>query len=500
MLEFLLNGVPQKVNHCDPNSTLLDHLRTQLNQNGTKEGCASGDCGACTVAVGEISNEVDSETGDQADNSNEDNIHYKSVNACITLLANLHGKHVITVEGLANGEQLHPSQQAMIDCHGSQCGFCTPGFVMSMFVLERNHDSPPNRHEISEALGGNLCRCTGYRPIIDATVQMFDPQLSPSKDRFSEQQSQWLTQLRTMNKEDHVRLVHNDKKYFAPTHLEDLAELMLRHPNARLVAGGTDLALEFTQFLREIDTLIYTGRVADLKRVETTDNELSIGAAATYSEFSPALLAFYPDARELIERIGSRQIRNQGTLGGNIGNASPIGDMPPLLIAMNAQLVLRCGDATRTIAVEDYFVGYKKTLLHASEFIEKIIIPKPAKNSVFRAYKISKRYEDDISASCGAFSLTLKDNRVSGVRIAFGGMAEIPKRALHCEQALLQQPLSSDNIANAARAMSNDYQPISDFRASSEYRLKVSQNMLTRLHLELTHPENEHATRVINHA
>tara|TARA_R110000868_G_scaffold125077_2_gene330590 strand:- start:16956 stop:18416 length:1461 start_codon:yes stop_codon:yes gene_type:complete len=486
LITFLLNQQEHTVENIDPNTTVLDYLREQLHKTGTKEGCASGDCGACTVVVATVDN---------------GNLQYQAINACITPLATLHGKQLITVEDLKQGEQLHPVQQAMVDCHGSQCGFCTPGFVMSMFAYRKNHSdsdkaSATNRENINEALGGNLCRCTGYHPIIDAAVQMFDPK---AEDQFSATEQTTINELTAIQQDDQpVTLSSKGRDYYAPSNVKDLAELMLANPKARLVAGGTDLSLEFTQFLRNIDTLIYTGRVAELKTINETEQSLSIGAAVTYTDAKSQLVALYPDLHELIDRLGSRQIRNQGTIGGNVGNASPIGDMPPVLIALNAELILRKGERSRRIAVADYFVSYKVTAQETSEFIERIIIPKPAAGYNFKVYKISKRLEDDISATCGAFNIKVENGAVTDALIAFGGMAEIAKRASHCEQALINQAWNDETIDKAMAALANDFAPISDFRASAEYRLKVSQNMLRRYLLE--HQTSTQTLRVTHYA
>ena len=466
MVKFLLNQSEITVDPVDPNTTVLEYLREHLHRTGTKEGCASGDCGACTVVIAE---------------GEGDKLAYRSANACITAVGSLHGKQLITVEDLQH-QNAHPVQQAMVDCHGSQCGFCTPGFIMSMFALRKNSQTADHNKTL-ESLGGNLCRCTGYRPIIDAAEKMFD---SPCDDHFSRSEQQVLEALNTINSEQPEVVLSNDgKHFFSPTSVADLADLLLEYPQAKLLAGGTDLCLEFTQFLRDAEILIYTGRVRDMAQLEHTDQSLELGAAVTYSQAKDSLVELYPDLHELIERLGSLQIRNQGTIAGNIGNASPIGDMPPVLIALDAQLLLRRGDQTRLVAVEDYFVKYKVTVLQRSEFIERIIIPRPQAQQLFRTYKISKRLEDDISATCGAFSLQIDDDKVSDVRIAFGGMAEIPKRAEHCERALLNQPWSQQTIAHAAAELAKDFAPITDFRASAEYRLSVSQNMLHRLFLEL---------------
>ena len=466
MIKFLLNNEQHVLQNIDPNSSVLDYLRDHLSLHGTKEGCASGDCGACTVVLGEV---VD------------DKLNYAAVNACIAPLGSLHGKQLLTVEHLKHGDSLHPVQQAMVDCHASQCGFCTPGFVMSMFAYRKTH-AQPERDSINAALGGNLCRCTGYRPIIDAAVQMYE---APPADQFTALEAETIQALQRINADDaEIELEANGKKYFVPSNVQLLADLLLQHPQAKLVIGGTDLSLEFTQFLRECDVLIYTGRVKELLAVNDVGDAIEIGAAVSYSNCEAVLVEQYPDLHELIERLGSRQIRNQGSLGGNVGNASPIGDMPPVLIALDARLVLRKGNTTRTIAVADYFVSYKKTLQQTSEFIERIIVPKAKPGYLFKAYKISKRLEDDITATLGVFYIKLEDSVVIDVRIAFGGMAEIPERANRCEQTLQGQRWNAETIAAGMAALDDDFSPISDFRASANYRMQVSKNLLQRLYLE----------------
>lgn len=467
MIKFLLNQSETNIDQIDPNTSVLDYLRDHLNRTGTKEGCASGDCGACTVVIAEVE---------------KNQLVYHSANACITNIGSLHGKQLITVEDLKTNNQLHAVQQAMVDCHGSQCGFCTPGFIMSMFALRKNNKAS-DRHIINESLGGNLCRCTGYKPIIEAAQKTFD---SPCNDQFSEHQDIVVQQLNRINQQHPTaHLTHLDKQFFSPRTSDELADIFLKYPQARLLAGGTDLCLEFTQFLRDAKILIHTGRVKDLATIQLNRKTIELGASVTYSQAANQLIPHFPDLKELIERLGSIQVRNQATIAGNIGNASPIGDMPPVLIALGAELVLRKGKQRRTIAVEDYFIKYKVTSLQTSEFIEKIIIPKPNTEAIFKAYKISKRLEDDISATCGAFNIEIDQGTVSAVTIAFGGMAEIPKRAKHCEQALRNQPWNHKTIERAIDDLKKDFAPISDFRASAEYRLDVSQNMLRRLYLEL---------------
>jgi xanthine dehydrogenase small subunit len=469
VVKFLLNDEQCGLDHGDPHVSVLDFLREQLGLTGTKEGCASGDCGACTVVLGEA---VDGA------------MRYKAINSCITPVATLHGKQLLTVEHLRHSGRLHAVQQAMVDCHGSQCGFCTPGFVMSMFAYRKNH-AAPERHGVLEALGGNLCRCTGYRPIVDAAVQMYEPDL---EDQFTAAAAVTAKSLEAIT-DSGVAVALSDaesgKRYFAPETVEDLAALMLEYPQAKLLAGGTDLCLEFTQFLREFDTLVYTGRVAEMLTVRETASAIEIGAAVTYSHCTEVLVSHFPDMSELLERLGSLQIRNQGTVGGNIGNASPIGDMPPVLIALGADLVLRCGKETRVVPLQDYYLGYKQTVQRESEFIERIILPLPEAGYDFRVYKISKRLEDDISATCIALCVKVEAGVVSDARIALGGMAAIPARATNCERALRGQPWNEGTIEQAMAALAQDFNPISDFRASADYRLTVSQNLVKRFYLEL---------------
>tara|TARA_R110000764_G_scaffold193876_3_gene279139 strand:- start:5 stop:1462 length:1458 start_codon:yes stop_codon:yes gene_type:complete len=480
-VRFLLNNDVVVIENIDPNLTVLQYLRDERFKSGTKEGCASGDCGACTVVLAELSKD------NQA-------LNYKSINACISFVGSLHGKQLITVEDLKQGAKLHHVQQAMVDNHGSQCGFCTPGFVMSSFALHKQN-STPDRAQVLEALAGNLCRCTGYRSIIDAALTSSE---HAEADSFALHYQQTLQQLIDFKSLPSAQLSNSQHHYFAPKTIAELADKLLASPNATLVAGGTDLALSVTQSLATIDDLVYLGDVAELHRLEANDNEFIIGSAVPYSEFTSMLDNEYHELGEMIERIGSRQIRNNGTLGGNIGNASPIGDMPPALIALGAEISLQRGDVERRIALEDFFISYKKTVLKDAEFIKHIYIPKAKESQMFKLYKVSKRIDDDISAVLAAFFLEIKDNIITEVRIAFGGMAGIPIRAKQCEAALLNNQLSSDSIAAAQSALAQDFQPMSDVRASDKYRMKVAQNLLQKCYLELQNKTIE--TRVVNYA
>jgi len=483
VIQFLVNQELRNEHALDPNMSVLQYLREHLGKPGTKEGCASGDCGACTVVVGELTQ----------DDDGQDSLRYRSLNSCLTFVSSLHGKQLISVEGLKHQGALHSVQQAMADCHGSQCGFCTPGFVMSLFALQKNSQGH-DLHQAQEALAGNLCRCTGYRPILDAAEQSCR---LPCRDQFDAQQAQTISRLKAIAPTQTGELNSGDKRCLVPLTVADLADLYSSHPEARLLAGGTDLALEVTQFHKTLPVMIYVGHVAELKRIDKTANHLEIGAATPLTDCYGALNEEYPDFGDLLHRFASLQIRNQGTLGGNIGNASPIGDSPPLLIALDAQIVLRQGDRQRSMALEDYFIDYRITARQDSEFIEKIIVPRASNDWAFRAYKVSKRLDDDISAVCAAFNLSIEDGVVSGVRIAFGGMAAIPKRARACEAALRGKPWNQASIERACQALAEDFTPLSDFRASKEYRLLTAQNLLRKYFIELQTPHIE--TRVTDY-
>ncbi|MVW75605.1 xanthine dehydrogenase small subunit [Pseudomonas xionganensis] len=475
MIQFLLNRELRTEHALDPNVTVLQYLREHVGKTGTKEGCASGDCGACTVVVGELDGEK---------------VRYRTLNSCLTFVASLHGKQLISVEDLKHEGKLHGVQQAMVDCHGSQCGFCTPGFIMSLFALQKNSNGY-DKGQTLEALAGNLCRCTGYRPIIDAAEQAC---CQKQPDQFDAFEAETLAQLKAIAPRETAELNSGDKRCLLPLTVADLADLYAANPEARLLAGGTDLALEVTQFHRELPVMIYVGHIESMKRIEITDSSIEIGAAAALSDCYEALASEYPDFGELLHRFASLQIRNQGTLGGNIGNASPIGDAPPLLIALGAQIVLRKGNTSRSLPIEDYFLDYKVTARQEAEFIEKIIVPRQQAAQTFRAYKVSKRLDDDISAVCAAVNLQIEAGVVRDARIAFGGMAAIPKRASACEAVLSGGTFNQALIERACSALADDFTPLSDFRASKEYRLLTAQNLLRKFFLELNAPEVE--TRV----
>jgi xanthine dehydrogenase small subunit len=465
MIQFLLNQRLHRESGLDPNTTVLNWLRRTQQRCGTKEGCASGDCGACTVVLAEPAG---------------DRLRYRTVNACITLVSALDGKQLITVEDLKQRDQLHPVQQAMVECHASQCGFCTPGFVMSLFALQKQEE----QHSTEQALAGNLCRCTGYRPIVAAADQLAAQ--APEEDQFDQAEAQTLARLKALAPAGLRQLTGNGPRCLMPDSLAALAGAYSAEPHAQLVAGGTDLALAITQRSQHFPLLISLNQVPELRTIEQHPHQLSIGAATPLTDCLPVLREQIPAFADLLTRFASQQIRNQGTLGGSLGNASPIGDAAPALLALNASLKLQCGAETRTLPLDDFFLGYRQTALQPGEFISRILIPHVTTS--LKIYKVTKRQEDDISAVCAAFSLDIRHGVVQAARLAYGGMAAIPARARHAEQALVGQPWQLVTLELACRALADDFTPISDFRASSAYRLQVAQNLLRRAYFELSTP------------
>ena len=451
--------------------TVLEWLRaSQLV--GTKEGCASGDCGACTAVVGELTMKDKIKV-----------VEYKSINTCIALAFSLIGKHLITVEGLKEGELLHPVQKAMVIENGSQCGFCTPGFVMSMFAMYHNEDTL-SLPKINEALSGNLCRCTGYKPIIAAAFSLFNEESEKPLDYYQKNQEKIIKSLTSINNNEDISLIFkgdkNNLSYDAPSSVDELASILINNDSAKIVAAGTDLNLEITQSLKEFSHIVSVNGVKELQVINDGEFELEIGSAVSYQKATSSLVKYWPDLEAYLHRFASLPIKNWATIGGNIANASPIGDMPPVLIALEAKLKLRRESKVRIIALEDFFVTYKKTALEKGEFIESIIIPKPDKNDHLIAHKISKRFEDDISAVCMAMNVRLNDDLPSSVKIALGGMSGIPQRALGLEKVVLDH-WNDENIAQLAYGAINDeFSPLNDVRASSEYRLKVSANLVKK--------------------
>jgi xanthine dehydrogenase small subunit len=442
-ISFRLNGEQVRIPGAAPTETLLDWLRERRGLTGTKEGCNEGDCGACTVIV---FHEDGTEKGARA------------VNACITFLPQLHGKAVRTIEGLAAPDgALHPVQQAMIDHHGSQCGFCTPGIVVSLVAAGLRGD-----RDFDDILAGNLCRCTGYAPIIRAAEAVDPDFVAP-----------WLN-----DGFDGAPLPRVDPLPVAPESADDLAAWYLDNPDATLIAGATDVGLWVTKELRPLPKIAFLGRCWDMQRVAHETDHLRIGAGVTIAELSDLMQDRHPSFAELLRRYGSAQVRNSATIGGNIANGSPIGDGPPALIALGATLHLRRGGARRALPLEAFFLEYRKQDRAPGEFIEAVSIPHQP--DALRCYKLSKRFDQDISAVCGCFNITVHEGRVAGARIAFGGMAGVPKRAAQVEAALIGQPWSEATVAAAIPAFGRDFTPLSDMRASADYRLRTAQNMLWR--------------------
>jgi xanthine dehydrogenase small subunit len=477
-LSFVLNGETQRLRGIDPTTTLLQYLRRTKRLTGTKEGCAEGDCGACTVVIGET------------DAAGE--VRRRAVNACILLLPMLEGRSVTTVEHLAGpGGALHPVQQAMVDCHGSQCGFCTPGFVMSLYAmyLGETGDMPAD-----DVLAGNLCRCTGYGPIVKAAGEM---RAIPPGPGDAERLACEPDALAGIAHRETVALEHDGRRFFSPATLDELAAAYERFPDAHIVSGATDVGLWVTKQHRDLPTLIWTGRVREMQTVREAGGALHIGAGVTWSALMEPLRRHVPDFAELLRRFGAVQVRNAATIGGNIANGSPIGDGPPALIALGSRLVLRKGRARRSMPLEDFFLAYGRQDRQPGEFVETIEMPLPPDPGQLKCYKISKRFDQDISAVCGCFNIQVRAGTVVSARIAYGGMAAIPKRAGAVEAALMGRPWTLATVTAALGAFEADFQPISDMRASAAYRARAASNLLLRAFHET---QAQGATRLVGPA
>jgi xanthine dehydrogenase small subunit len=531
-VRFFHRGRIVEIERVHPTRSVLDWLREDARCTGTKEGCNEGDCGACTVVVGELAPPPDARaSADGAGSANgADGEHgadvpdlvgglrLRAVNACIQFLPTLHGKALFTVEdlqaqtrctdGRARDEsshekhavrRLHPVQQAMVECHASQCGFCTPGFVMSLWSTYERHGAAgtrPTRQQLADDLSGNLCRCTGYRPILDAGQRMFDLPAVPLDTRPAVQA---LTRLHaaTAGTAGFRYAATRDGRtdtFHAPATLGELAALRERLPGAQLLAGSTDVGLWVNKQFRDLGDIVFVGGVDEMKAVEERGAgetaELYIGAGASLEEAWRALVERVPPLADVWLRFASPPIRHAGTMGGNVANGSPIGDSPPVLMALDAQVELRRGARVRRLPLAEFYVGYMKNSLEAGEFVQGIAVPLPALRRHVRAYKISKRFDSDISALCAGFAIEFEAQGASGepivkaVRLAFGGMAATVCRAARAEAALVGQPWTPSAVAAAQAALAEDFKPLSDLRASAAYRLKVAQNLLQRLWLE----------------
>jgi xanthine dehydrogenase small subunit len=468
-IHFYFRGAVRQLESAAPSRTVLQYLREDAHATGTKEGCAEGDCGACTVVIGE---KVDGE------------LQLRAVNACIQFVPTLDGKALFTVEDLAAIGQpagtglLHPVQQGLVDRHASQCGFCTPGFAMSLFALYENNPQCPSRSAVCDALSGNLCRCTGYRPILDAVPAAY------AQERVSLERPAVLAALDEMAALPALDYSAAGQRFMAPRSLAELAAARLAAPQARLLAGSTDVGLWVTKQLRELGDLIYVGAVPELKAIRVDEEGLYIGAGASLTDAFDALIAIEPTWTELARRFASTPVRNAGTLGGNVANGSPIGDSMPGLIALGTQIVLQQGDQVRRLPLEDFYLAYQKTALAPGEFVQAVLIPPQPAGQRFRTWKVSKREDQDISAVCGAFALEITDGNVSRARIAFGGVAATPLRARATESFLLDKPWCAATVEAAMDVLENEYTPLSDMRASAAYRSQVTASLLRRFWLE----------------
>ncbi len=467
-IRFIFRGQEREITGFSPAMTLLEWLREEMHATGTKEGCNEGDCGACTVVLARL---------DGA------RIRHDPVNACILLLGQVDGSEVLTVEDIAPSGSLHPVQAAMVRHHGSQCGFCTPGIVMSLFAAYHEAKRPVAREAINEYLAGNLCRCTGYRPIVDAATEAL---ASPPDDRFTHHFAERHAALLRLDDQRDIVTGHEERFFASPYHLGSLVELAATHPEAVLIAGATDAGLWVTKKLADLPKVIALGRVAGLDEIVEDEQALFLGATVSLQRALPALARIDPDLGTLMRRFGSKQVRASGTVGGNLANGSPIGDLAPALIALGASLHLRLRETRRDLALEDFFLEYGRQDRTPGEIVTGVTVPKLESSQHFRAFKITKRFDEDISALMGAFRITLEERRITAARIAYGGMAGTPKRALQAEAALAGVSIDIPHDWMAAiQALEADFQPLSDLRASARYRSRVARALLGKALTEI---------------
>lgn len=471
-VRFLLNDELRELHSVDPTMTVLQWLRREAQLRGTKEGCAEGDCGACTVVVGR--------------HAAGRRMVYRAVNACILFVPVLDGCQLLTVEHLKTADgRLHPAQQAMVDHHGSQCGFCTPGFVMSLFGVYLNEDRP-SRRRVNDVLAGNLCRCTGYRPIIDAAQAMYDYEWDDPTLAAAEHTAERLAAL--THDAEPLELAYGERRYFAPTNARQLDSLLSRYPQATLLAGGTDVGLWVTKLHRDLNQVIFIGHVAELHGIEDNADELVIGAAVTHADAFETIARYFPDFGELLRRFASTLIRHSSTIGGNVANGSPIGDSMPVMIALGARVVLRSADGQREIPLEDLYVDYGKQSRRAGEYVARLRIPKLAADEQFRCYKLSKRFDQDISAVCAAFKIRINDGQVTAMRTGFGGIAAIPTRARDTESVITGQAWTESTIARAEATLAEEFTPLTDMRATERYRRMTTVRLLRKFFIETSQP------------
>ena len=468
-ISFIFRGARVDLAGFTPHATLLDWLRLNAHATGTKEGCGEGDCGACTVVLARAS---------------DGRLDQRPVNACILLMGQVDGSEILTIEDLAEGDALHPIQQAMVDHHGSQCGFCTPGIVMSLFALQQDAQGPVTRRDVETALAGNLCRCTGYRPIVDAAMESC---AGPARDRFAAATPARMAALASIDDGADLFLGSQSQFFAAPASEDALAALYMEHPDALILAGATDVGLWITKALQTPPKIIWLGRLRGaFTAIEAGDKALSLGAGLTLADAITPLVEIHPDFAEIMRRFGSAQVRASGTIGGSLANGSPIGDIAPCLIALGAEIELRRGSELRRLPLDAFFIAYKKQDRRPGEYLRRIIISRPAPDRAFRAYKVSKRFDEDISAVLGAFHIGLAGRHVVFARIAFGGMAGTPARALQAEMAAIGIDLDEPATwASALAEIGNDYAPIDDARASAGYRSLIARNLFLKSLMEI---------------
>ena len=455
-----------EIQNPDPNETLLNFVRTKLKKTGTKEGCAEGGCGACTVVLGELKN---------------NDINYTAINSCITFLPTLAGKQLILVEDLiSKNNLLHPVQETMVKCHGSQCGFCTPGFIMSLFSMFKNY-SKFKEEIIKDSIAGNLCRCTGYKPIIKAAKSL---NRKNKIDHSVKNKKQTISLLKKIENRSIV-IYKKNRKYFAPRYVTELKKILKKNIKSKLLSGGTDLSLTVTKDRQDIESIIYMNSIKELNYIKNNNKYTEVGATTPLSIFEVYINKYYPDFNKILKRYGSTQIRNVATIAGNIATASPIGDNLPLLLVLDSQIVLQGIKKKKILPINNFFINYRETKLKEGQFIHSVRIPILNKN-IFKAYKISKRFDDDISSVCAAFNLIIENKKIKKIKIAYGGMAAIPKRAIFCERVLLNSLITKDVIDKAKNALEKDFLPISDMRASGRYRKEIAKSLLEKCFLEIS--------------
>lgn len=467
-IRFILNGEVVHLGDVTPTLTLLDYLRLHRHLTGTKEGCAEGDCGACTVLVGRLGGK---------------GLVYESVNACIRFIGSLDACHVVTIEHLSDlNSRLHPVQQAMVDHHGSQCGFCTPGIVMSLYGLWLETPQADAKL-IEKTLQGNLCRCTGYEAILNAARAMGDA--DNRDDALLVTHEAISARLEELRDGRRVEIDTAGGKLLVPGSVDDLADVLDQRPEATIVAGSTDVGLWVTKHMKDIAPAVFINHLTELQSILDDADGITFGAGVTYTDTFAGMAQHYPTLGAFWDRIGGAQVRNMGTVGGNIANGSPIGDTPPPLIALGASITLRKGATSRTMPLEDFFIDYGRQDLQPGEFVVCVQVPKLPAGEDFAAYKISKRRDEDISAVCGAFRIARDEaGTVTMARIAFGGMAATPKRAVAVEAALTGRPWNEASVETAMAAFEDDFDPLTDWRASASYRMLTAKNLLKRFLLE----------------